>query len=220
MFISKLTHIIETYDPYGTHRLNGVKVVYVLLVLFAFNMFFYIPNVYFYYFFIPITAMTAEVLVENIEDKYKSFVYTILGSCVMALLFNILRPYPLLFLLIVFISAMSLYLIALHWIRLMIPLVPIILSLAAYSLLYPDLNANLNMVLNNALTTLCAMVIILGSLILFPLSYYYRLWLRSLILLLREILENFLIISENKTVKFSLIQGHTKHVVTFANMLY
>ncbi|WP_240610456.1 hypothetical protein [Legionella qingyii] len=60
MFISKLIRIIEDYDPYGNHRVNGVKVTYVLLILFAVNFIFSIPNPYFYYFYIPITAMAAE----------------------------------------------------------------------------------------------------------------------------------------------------------------
>jgi hypothetical protein len=219
MFISKLTHIVEAYDPYGVHRLNGVKVVYILFILCLFNMLFHIPHVYFYYFYIPITAMSAEVMADSIKNKYRAFNYTMIGTCAMVFLFNILRPYPLIFLFSIFLSSIALYVFALNRSHIMIPLVPIILSLASYSLLYPDLNANFNMVLNNAITTMCSMMIILSSLILFPLSYYYRLWLRSFILLLQEILNNLLLIQDNKKTHPSLTQGHTKHLITFANML-
>lgn len=219
MFISRLIRIIENYDQYGTHRVNGIKVVYVLLALFFFNSVFYIPNVYFYYFYIPITAMTVEVLFERIQDKYRAFIYVMVGTCVMVFLFNILKPYPLFFLFAVFVSAMLLYLLALHWRRIFLPIVPVILSLASYSLLYPNLNANLNMVVNNAVTTLFALIIILSALVLFPLSYYYRLWLRSFGLLLEETLDHLRMIQDKKPVQVLLVQGHTKHMITFANML-
>ncbi len=62
MFISNLIRTIEAYDPYGLHRLNGTKVVYVLLTLFIVNLLFDIPNPYFYFFYVPITAMSAEVV--------------------------------------------------------------------------------------------------------------------------------------------------------------
>ncbi len=219
MFISRLTHIIENYDRYGIHRVNGVKVVYVLFVLFLFNLFFYIPSVYFYYFYAPITAMTVEVLFERVQDKYKAFIYAMMGTCVMVFLFNILRPYPLFFLFAVFVSAMLLYLLALQWKKILLPIVPVILSLAAYSLLYPNLNANLNMIVNNAITMLFALVIILSALVLFPLSYYYRLWLRAFGFLLEETFNHLLMIQDRQPVQVLLLQGHTKHMIMFANML-
>ena len=75
MFFSKLTHIIERYDRYGIHRLNGFKVVYILLILFLFNALFDIQNAYFYFFYIPITAMAAEVMGERVEQKYTFFMF-------------------------------------------------------------------------------------------------------------------------------------------------
>jgi hypothetical protein len=182
-------------------------------------MFFDIPNIYFYYFYLPITAMTAETLFDRIEDKFKGFIYTMLGSSMMVLLFNSIRPYPFYFLFTVFICTILFYILAIHWKRMILPLVPIILSLATYSLLYSNLNTNFNMIINNMITTLFALIIIVSALILFPLSYYYRSWLRAFVLLLQEIIDNLCMIYEKKRIEISLIQGHTKHMVTFANML-
>lgn len=219
MFISELKHTIEAYDPYGIHRLNGFKVVYVLFILFAFNMLFNLSNPYFYYFYLPITAMTAEVMVDKIEDKYNLFIYTILGSCVMVFLFNMMRPYPFFFLLTMFSATVLLYFIALRWARLMVPLVPVILSLAAYSLLYPSLSLNFRMVLNNLYTTIFAMLVMVGALVLFPLSYYYRLWLRSFLYACQDMLDVLVFIRDEKPVHFALQQENTKRMVGFGAML-
>lgn len=219
MFISRLIHTVEHYDPYGMHRLNGMKVVYVFFVLSLVNVFFNIPNVYFYYFYIPMTSMSAEVIAERVEDKYKAFITTMLGSCVMVLLFNMFSPYTLFFLFAVFVCSSVLYLMALRWGNFFIPIVPIILALAAYSLLYPDLNMNFRMAVNNAVTTLFALFIALCALILFPLSYYYRLWLRAFVLLLQEILNNLILIFEKNTTQSIFVQGHTRHLMIFSMML-
>ncbi len=219
MFISKLTHTIEAYDKYGIHRLNGVKVVFVLLVLFVVNLIVYIPNPYFYFFYVPITAMNAEVIGLHIKEKYTLFIYATLGSCAMIFLFNLLKPYPLFFLLFSFSGTMTLYLIVLHKNRSMLILVPIVLSLSAYSLLYADANTDFYAVFNNAVTTLVALICVLAALILFPLSYYYRLWLRALRLLVQECLDNLILLHENQALKLDTVQGHTVHLVHFSQML-
>ncbi|MDF1677439.1 MAG: hypothetical protein P1U32_01950 [Legionellaceae bacterium] len=219
MFISKLIHTIETYDPYGMHRLNATKVVYVFFILSIFNMFFNLPHPYFYFFYLPLTAMAAEVMMENVKDKYWGFVYTILGTCVMVMLFNMLRSYPLFFPVAIFAATVVLYFIALRHVTMMLPLVPIILSLATYSLLYPTLDNNFRMVMENLLTTLFAMLIILSSLVLFPLSYYYRLWLRALLLSCQDMLSDLLLILNHQAVEATLLQENIKRMVIFSNML-
>ncbi len=219
MFISKLTHTIETYDPYGLHRLNGVKMVYILLVLFVCNSFTDIPQVYFNFFYVPITALGAEAAAEHIRDKYKAFILSITGAGIMIFFFGIFPSYPFFLLLFVFFTTFWLYSYALHRFQMMMPLIPIMLSLASYSTLYANNDTGLDIVLNNTLTTFFAMIIVLGCLILFPLSYYYRLWLRAFILLLQQTLNNLLTIVERQPIQFSLVQGHTQHMVTFANML-
>lgn len=219
MFISKLTRTIEAYDPYGIHRLNGTKVVYILLVLFVFNGIFSIKNPYFYFFYLPITALTAEVMMNTVEEKYKAYVYTMLGAAFMVLVFNMVRPYPLFFLIFAFFSTITLYLMALKRIPMMMPFVPIILSLAVYSLLYPTLNSSLILVLNNVLTILFALLIIIAALYLFPLSYYYRLWLRAFLLACNAITKQLATHLAGETNKTLLLKDEIKHMLLFSNML-
>jgi hypothetical protein len=219
MSFSKLILTIEAYDRHGIHRLNGVKVVYVLLVLFTVNAFFYIPNPYFYFFYIPITTMSAEIMGNSIPEKYKLFIYATLGATFMIFLFNILKPYPLFFLLVAFLSSLALYFFALRGPASRLALVPIILSLAAYSLIYPDINADLYATFNNACTTLVSMTIILAALLLFPLHYYYQLWRRSLALLIQEILEYALLIQHHTDAQVPAVQGHTQFLIYFAHMI-
>jgi hypothetical protein len=163
--------------------------------------------------------MTAEVMMPRLQDKYKAFIYTMMGACLMVMLFNMLRPYPLFFLVAMFVATVSLYLIALHRVDIMLPLVPIILSLAAYSLLYPTLNANFKMLLENVFTTVMAMLVIIAALLLFPLSYYYRLWLRAFRLAVQAWLNRLLLIHQNQVVTVSLFEEDIKQMLDFSNML-
>ncbi len=219
MFISRLTPIIERYDPYGLHRLNGMKAMYVLFILFLFNFFLNIPNVYFYYFYVPITAMTVEVVYERVADKYRALIATVLGTCFMVLWFHVFSHFPLFFLFAVFVCAALLYLLVLRWLRFFMPIVPIILSLAAYSLLYPDLNLNIRMAIDNLMTTVFALCLTLLALWSFPLSYYRRLWLRAFLCLLNETLDNLELIRQNKRPQPTLVQGHTRHLIVFSSLL-
>lgn len=219
MFISKLNDIIENYDKYGFHRLNGLKVVYVLLILFAINMIFTIPNPYFYYFYLPLTAMGAEVIGDTIKAKYWLFFCTVIGSIIAVFLFNLTMHYQIFFLFFAFFFATFLYLGGIYLKGQMLVPVPLILSLAVYSLQYGMINTNFYAILNNSLTTLLAMLIIMAALLFFPQSLYFRLWLRSYILLLKQILGNLLLIQDNQEVKIEPVQGHLIHLVRFSNML-
>ncbi|MBP9742577.1 MAG: hypothetical protein KBD37_04380 [Burkholderiales bacterium] len=219
MFISKLSEVLENYDKYGIHRLNGLKVVYVLLILFTVNMIFTIPNPYFYYFYIPITAMGAEAAGETIRAKYYLFFYTLIGAIVTVFLFHLTYSYRLFFLFFAFFLAILLYLGALRLKNQMLVTVPLILSLATYSLLYGSINTNFYAILNNGLTTCIATIIVIASLILFPQSLYFRIWLRAYLLLLKQILGNFLLIQDNKEVEIEPVQGHLIQLVRFSNML-
>lgn len=219
MFISRLSEIVENYDRYGIHRLNGLKVVYVLLILFTINMIFTIPNPYFYYFYIPITAMGAEVAGETIEAKYRLFICTLFGAIVGVFLFNITNSYKIFSIFSSFFFAVALYLGALHIKRQMLVIVPLILSLSVYSLQYGQINTNFYAILNNGLTTLLAMVIIVAALILFPQSLYFRVWLRAYILVLKQIHGNLILIKQNQEVEIEPVQGHLIQLVRFAKML-
>ncbi len=178
-----------------------------------------IPNPYFNFFYIPITAMGAEVANNTIKSKYLGFIYTVIGSIISVFLFDLTISYPILFLFFVFFYSILLYMIALYWVKNLFAPVPLILSLAIYSLVYGQVSTDFYVALNNSLFTLIAMVVIVGALILFPQSYYYRCWLRSFILLLKQILNNFYLIKQNEEVKIEPVQGHLMHVVKYANLL-
>ncbi|CDZ78954.1 hypothetical protein BN59_03269 [Legionella massiliensis] len=218
MFISKLDKIIEAYDPYGNHRVNGVKATYVLLILFTVNFIFDIPNPYFYFFYIPITAMAAEVIGETYRKKNLLLFYCILWSTISAFLFDILSISPF-FPIFAFFYSLLLYLLAIQSRVHRIVIAPIALSLGAYSLLYREVNTSFYSVLNNSLNTLIAMTVVLAALALFPRSYYYRLWLRALDLLITQIIEHLSLMMENKRIRFDPVRGHTTHLVRFTNLL-
>ena len=219
MFISKLIHTVEQYDPYGMHRLNGAKAVYVLFILFTVNFYTDIPSVYFYFFYTPMTALTTEIIGDSVENKFKIFQTTLLGAIMMTFIFNLFNPYPWFFILFGFLGTFALYSYALRSRHDMLELIPVILSLAAYSVSYPNLNANIDLVINNAFTTFFALIVVLAALLFFPLSYYYRSWLRAFSLLLQEIMDNLISISQQKRIERPVIQGHTRALVLFARML-
>ena len=217
MFISKLIHTVETYDPYGLHRVNGIKVVYVLLVLFAVNGLFYIPDSYFYFFYIPITAMTAEVQGQTIRRKYELFLLTTVGTICMVYIFNFLFPLPLFFLLMAFVMTFFMYTIVLRKHEASLFLVPIILSLVSYSLNYRDVNGDLYAIFNHSLTTLLATFVILGALILFPLRFYYKIWLKTLRAITTLCLNNFKAIQQGENTKDDT--RHTIQLITASRMV-
>ena len=149
--ITKLRNIIEEYDKYGEHRINGVKVVYVILILFLVNMLYTIPNPYFNFFYIPITAMGAEIANNTIKSKYIAFVYTVIGSIISVFLFDLTISYPIFFLFFAIFYSILLYMVALHWVKSLFAPVPLILSLAVYSLAYGQISTDLYIAINHKL---------------------------------------------------------------------
>ncbi|QMT61103.1 hypothetical protein [Legionella sp. PC997] len=218
MFISKLIRIIEDYDPYGNHRVNGVKVTYVLLILFAVNFIFSIPNPYFYYFYIPITAMAAEVAGDTIQRKNLLLFYCIWWSVISAFLFDILSISAF-FPIFAFFYSFFLYMVAIKSRMHTIVIAPVALSLGAYSLLYKEINTSFYAIINNCLNTFIAMAIVFAALVFFPRSYYYRLWLRALLLLIAQIIEHLSLMVERKNIIFNPVRGHTNHLIRYASML-
>lgn len=177
----------------GIFQVHGIKVVYVSMILFAVNGLIDIPHSYFYFFYVPLTAMTAEVQGTTVPQKFMFFTGVTLGTLVLVSLFNLLFPFPAFFLFFAFLFTLLLYRYVLHdqsklfW-------VPIILSLASYSLNYRAFNGTPFEILNNAITILLSMLIVLGALVWFPLSFYYRVWLRAFHKVVDLSLKNFLIL--------------------------
>ena len=217
MFISKLTRMIEEHDPLGIFRVHGIKVVYISLVLFAVNGLIAIPNSYFYFFYVPLTAMTAEVQGATLPQKYVFFTGVTLGSLLVISLFNLFFPFPAFFLFFSFGITWLLYIYLLQdkarlfW-------VPIILSLASYSLNYRAVNGTPFETLNNGITIVVSMLVILGALVLFPLSFYYRVWLRAFHRVVALSLKNFLILQSGASTVTD-IPAYIVHMRQYAVML-
>ena len=64
-----------------------------------------------------------------------------------------------------------------------------------------------------------AMAVVFAALAFFPRSYYYRLWLRALLLLITQITEHLSLMVANQRIIFDPVRGHTNHLVRFATML-
>lgn len=217
MFISTLATKLEQYDPYGEHRINGVKTIYVLFILFTINLIYAIPNAYFYFFYIPMTSFSTEVTAFTLIDKYKQFLYASIGSVISVFLFNMVAVYPSFFVLFIFAYTLLLYIIAIHWVKPLFPSVAIILSLASYSLIYGQVSTDFYLAFNNLLVTIVAILIVISALFLFPLSYYYQSWLRAFRLLLKQIKSN--LESINTNIEAPLVQGNLVMMYKYANLL-
>ena len=179
MFISPLKDKLLAYDKYGEHRTNGFKVLFVLQILFLFNFIYNVTNPFFYFFYVPLTAFTAEIVGTTLEEKYLFLFFTITGCAISIFLFGLLSVYKLFFVFFVFFYSLSLYFLVIHKLKKMLILVPLILSLAVYSLIYKNADDNFYIALNHVLETLVAMVLILIGLYLFPKTYYLAIWRRA-----------------------------------------
>ena len=220
MFISRLTNVVEAYDPYGENRLNGVKVVYILLILYVVNNFLPIPNPYFYFFYVPITTMIAEISGQTLEEKYRLLFYCMICLNIISFYFQLFCTELVLiyycffiFMAIIFSSHQQSALCA-------------ICSAScfgarffSYALLYESININIYDIINNAFTIILAMIVIFSALVCFPRSYYYRLWLRSLLLLIDQMIAHLTSILNMQRITFDPVQGHTTRLGRYANML-
>ncbi len=218
MCISALNERIEAYDPYGEQRLNGIKVVYIVMILFAVNFALPIPNPYFYFFFAPVFSMIAEIAGQTIAEKYRNFFHCMIFSIITVFVFDYFAAYWFIFVLVFFYSLILYYSVINKQVY-VVSIVPISLAMGAYSLLYEESNTNFYYIANNTLTLLLAMAVIFGALLCFPLSYYYRLWLRAVLLLTQQIIEHASIILQHKEIIFDPVKGHTTRLFRYANML-
>ncbi|RUR08647.1 FUSC family protein [Legionella sp. km772] len=187
MFISQLKDKILTYDKYGEHRTNGLKILFVLQFLFLFNYIYGVNNPYFYFFYVPLTAFTAEIIGSTLEEKYLFLFCTITGCALSIFLFGLFSVYKLFFVFFVFFYSLFLYYLVIHHLRKMLALVPLILSLAVYSLIYENADSNLYIALNHVLEVLVAMGLIFMGLYLFPKRYYFVIWQRAFLEVLSKL---------------------------------
>ena len=179
MFISQLKNKVLAYDKYGEHLTNGLKILFVLQLLFLFNFVYTVEHPYFYFFYVPLTAFTAEIIGTTLEEKYLFFFFAVVGCSISIFLFGLLSEYKFFFIFFAFVYSVSLYYLVIHKLKKMLALVPLILSLAVYSLIYENADSNLYIALNHMLQTLVAMVLIFIGLYLFPKRYYLAIWHRA-----------------------------------------
>lgn len=207
MFISQLKNSLNNYDPFGEHRVNGLKAVLVLELLFLFNFFYSIPNPYFYYFYVPLTAFAAEIAGTNLKDKFVFYFFSVMGAILAVFIFNLASSNKTFFVIVVLLYSLLLYWVAIYKLRSLFVPVPLILSLAAYSLLYSASDNSFYIALNHSLQSFVAMLVVMAGLVLFPRSYYLWIWRKSLHQLLSKVSEYTAQISRGESVEIPIIQG-------------
>jgi hypothetical protein len=136
---------------------------------------------------VPLTAFTAEILGNTLEEKYLFLLFTITGCALSIFLFGLFSVYKLFFVFFVFFYSLFLYYLAIHHLKKMLSLVPLILSLAVYSLIYENADSNFYIALNHMLETLVAMGLIFIGLYFFPKKYYFIIWQRAFLEVLKKL---------------------------------
>ncbi|MBX9598316.1 MAG: hypothetical protein K2X04_07055 [Burkholderiales bacterium] len=207
MFISRLKNSLANYDRFAEHRINGLKAVFVLELLFGFNYVFGMPNPYFYYFYIPLTAFAAELVGNTLQEKYLFYFFTVMGSVLAVFCFGVFSSYKIFFVFFVFFYSIWLYFTALYFLKSMLVPVPLILSLAAYSMTYGDTNSNFYIALNHSLQTFVAMLLVFAGLFLFPKTYYLSIWRRGFYNALSSMETVTFAISHNRDIDVPIIPG-------------
>lgn len=210
MFILLLKNKIVAYDRYGEHRTNGLKALFVLELMMLFYFFSSIQNPYFYFFYAPITCFAAEIAGRTLEEKYLFLFCTLVGTIISIFLFGVLSIYKLFFVFFVFFYALSLYFIVHFRLRSMLAIVPLILSLASYSLIYGEFaDSNFYVALNHALETLAATAVIFAGLYIFPKSYYLAIWRRAFC----EVVVNL------ESLSAKICRGEVKDIAIFSGII-
>jgi hypothetical protein len=91
----------------------------------------------------------------------------------------------------------------------MLPLVPLILSLAVYSLIYVNSDSNFYIALNHVLQMIVAMLVIFLGLYVFPKTYYLSIWRRALC----EVVVNLEVLSKK------ICEGEVKTIPIFSGII-
>lgn len=179
MFISPLADRVQRYDIYGECRVNGLKAVYLFSLLCVIYFISNIHSPYFYYFYVAFIAFSAEIIGNTLKNKILFLCLTLLGSAVSIFLFDLLLPYRFFFIMFAFVYSAALYFLVIQTKKSMLPIVALMLGLAAYSLIYKQTNTNLYVAFNHFLQTILALLIMLIGLLLFPKTYYLAIWRRA-----------------------------------------
>ena len=179
MFMSQLKDKLLAYDKYGIHRTNGMKVLFVVAIMLSVELLTNLSNPYFYYFFVPIICLNAEIMGRNLKDKYLFFIYSLLVSTFSIFLFGLFSIYKTFFVVFVFFYCLLIYYLFISKQKNMLSVVPLILGLASYSLIYVDRDVNFYIALNHVLVTLFSGAVVLAGLYVFPKTYNLAIWRRA-----------------------------------------
>lgn len=191
MFISPLIDKINAYDPYRIHYCNGLRAVIALFSLFCIQYFYGVNNPYFYFFYIPITCLSLELLGETSLEKTKIYLQSVIWSALGVALFCLTAHHPFLELVVVFSFSLLVYYVFIKHYPYPLVSAATILSLSAYGLNYENLN--IYNVCNHFGVTLFAGFIIAGVLNLMPQKIYFQIWYRLFnhsLLLVSELIES------------------------------
>ena len=179
MYISLLNDKLIAYDPYGIHRTNGLKSLYILELMLLFELFSSIPHPYFYFFFVPMNCLNAEIVGNTLEEKYMFLFWSLLGSSVSVFLFGVCSIYKTFFVFFVFFYSAAIYYVLIRKLKNMLPVAPLVLGLASYSLIYVNKDVNFYIALNHFLESMAAAAVMFAALYLFPNTYYLAIWRKA-----------------------------------------
>ena len=207
MFISQLKARLVAYDPYGIHRTNGLKALFILVLMLVFELFSSMVHPYFYYFFVPINCLNAEIIGNTIKQKYLFFIYSILGSIMSIFLFGVFSVYKTYFVFFVFFYSAALYYFFIYRLKNMLAVVPVILGVASYSLIYLRADSNFYIALNHALETIVGACVIVAGLYIFPKKYYLAIWRRAFYEVMVHLEVLCAKLSRREEVKIGIISG-------------
>lgn len=179
MYISLLNDKLITYDPYGIHRTNGLKSIYLLELMLVFELCSSISHPYFYFFFVPMNCLNAEIVGNTLQEKYLFLFWSILGSSISVFLFGVCSIYKTFFVFFVFFYSAVIYYLLIRKLKNMLPVAPLVLGLASYSLIYVNKDVNFYIALNHFLETMVGGCVMFAGLYLFPNTYYLAIWRRA-----------------------------------------
>lgn len=192
MSMSPLKNKLVAYDKYGIHRTDGLKVMFVFIIMVFVEAYTNLRHPYFYYYFVPINCLNAELIGSNLKEKYLYLILCLVGSSVTIFFFNLFSVYKIFFILFVFFYTLAIYLFFIVQYEKMIPVIPLMLGLGSYSLIYVDQGSNLYIAINDVLHTIAAGAVMFACLYLFPKHYYLLIWSRAF----KEMLKNLEVLTE------------------------
>lgn len=180
MSISQLVKQLNRYDPYHICFWNGIRAVSALIGLLTVNFIYGIHNPYFYFFYIPITCISIEILGENPYERAKLYIISVFWSALAVFVFGLSATHRGLELLTIFGFSSLTYFFFIHHYKHALVSAATILSLGGYSLNYHFANVDIYQALNHFGLTLFAGMIVVSILFFFPRQVYWKIWHRIL----------------------------------------